>query len=323
MLLLKFITIAMSVDGRREVKWWDPRTDFNPCGRYLFAGPSSSGKTTVMRAVARKNRKKFVAGVAIAPSPGAQEAARMFIPSILIKNTLDLDELAAIIKGIEEFINMEKYAFRGKPGEFKKKSILLMFDDFMTEIEKLKKKEFKTLINQGRHYGLCIFMLVQYMMEVPTFMRGQFTMLFFQRDSDPKNQKKIYEYFVEALFPSLHIFKKSFMKLTEKYLTMVVHREYKHDASSVPTPTIMIYKANIHHDRVFRFGSMEIWAMYLMKARNTEKEAEEKGLTAMKDAIDKYGATFAGEGTTTNTTTKRKGMRVVDEETGIVMIKQR
>ena len=158
--------------------------------------------------------------------------------------------------------HQRKMAKRGTPG-----NCFLVLDDLMYDAKFLKSPQIRTLVMNGRHYGVSLFLTAQYCGDIPPAIRSNIDYVFVLREPLINVREKIYKNLF-GCFPNFAQFQNCMDQLTEDYCCMVLDNTSR---SNDLSQQVYWYKAR-HRD--FRMGSPSFWK-YNEKVYNPNHDEEE------------------------------------------------
>lgn len=155
-------------------------------------GRRRSGKSTFARWLVRTHlSRQYQRVVVMAGNRHCCEHWHEVVPPLfcMSKNVTKLQE-------IRDY-QIRKIAENGKDIPVKY-DVCLVMDDCGADKQFMTSHIMKDIQANGRHYGICIVVLAQYLMQIPCENRDQIDYLAVLHTSNAKNSKKIYEEFVNV-----------------------------------------------------------------------------------------------------------------------------
>jgi len=137
-----------------------------------------------------------------------------------------------------------------------RESICLVLDDITFCSSIFKTEPMKWLFMNGRHYGFCVILGMQYCMDMPANMRSQVDYVFAMHEPVFSNRKKLYEYYF-GVFDKFATFREVFATCTENYKCMVLD---KHIRDSNPFEVVFWFLATKPSELTFKAGSAQFRA---------------------------------------------------------------
>jgi len=131
----------------------------------IAIGGTGSGKSVMMLNLLLHHRKYYTYGLAVCPTTEGQEQLSRIMPSSLIVPELTIP----LLKMFLDFGHYMSTVYNedNMPMSF------LYLDDMAYDTAFFKTREFKRLINNGRHMGIGTYMTVQYEFMIPPAVRMQ------------------------------------------------------------------------------------------------------------------------------------------------------
>lgn len=166
----------------------------------------------------------------------------------------------------------------------KRHSLCIVFDDITYDPKALKSKAIRWLFMNGRHYGFCIILGIQYCIDMPTGIRGNVDYVFSTRDSSIENTRKLYKNFY-GVFENFQSFKKIYERNTLNHHSIVIDKTV--GAASL-TDIVFRFLAEYHTSPSmnFRCGSINFQKMCDRLNREQEmKDLEKQRVANAKDEL--------------------------------------
>jgi hypothetical protein len=131
----------------------------------IAIGGTGSGKSVMMLNLLLHHRRYYTFGLAVCPTTEGQEQLSRIMPSSLIVPELTIP----LLKMFLDFGHYMSTIY----DENKMPMSFLYLDDMAYDTAFFKTREFKRLINNGRHMGIGLYMTVQYEFMIPPAVRMQ------------------------------------------------------------------------------------------------------------------------------------------------------
>ncbi len=198
---------------------------FNKEGKFLnpricVIAKSGSGKSWVIRDI-MSVMSDIPCGIVIAPTDKMTKFYDTVYPSAFIHH-----EYSPVI--LEKLFERQRIIIK-KNNEREKKGkrlldprVLLIMDDLQSKKnEWVDDPNFKSIMCEGRHFGITLILSLQYSMAIPPELRSQFNYVMLLNESNFSNRRKLFEHYC-GIFPKYEIFDNLFNQLTDDYGTMVI-----------------------------------------------------------------------------------------------------
>lgn len=249
-----------------------PIHEMKPYRVILVVGKRGSGKTTLIKTLLFEMRHKIEFVISYVGSQDTVNEFKEFIPECLIHTAWNPASIEILIKLQEIWKKMNM--LQNPNGEYKDRSILVLFDDMQADKDWMKSKTIVDLHCNGRHYGITFINAAQYMMAIPTEIRSQVDYVFAFYDQRPQMQKRMYDQFFGGHF-SYADFKNIYKKLTDGGRCMVLDNcSRDNDVTSCIyhfSAKKELFDPNFH----FTFGSDVMWHLALKYSKTKLQALEE------------------------------------------------
>ena len=214
----------------------------------VLIGKRHSGKGFFMRHLIEQLHSQYSVVIVFSGSELEDPFYTKFVAPCFIYDSFDQDALRRVIH--------EQRLWVTEHGINRNTSMCIILDDIMDE-NLSKNKELRSLFYNGRHYGISLFLCLQYAISISPAMRTNIDFVFLFNESIPTNRANLYKYFV-GVCGSLKEFENLFRQLTQNYQLMVV-RLSRVESDNVDT-NIFWYKAK--PTKSFKAGAIETWQFY-------------------------------------------------------------
>lgn len=225
-------------------------------GLYLILGKRDTGKTTWCRFI-NSFISSSLTGLVIVVTQNEKlklDWAR-FVPELYIFYPEDLD----ILDKIRETSNNVLYAVNqnGLSPETKlENAVTIILDDVASDKRVMNNNALRQLASSGRHNFVNMFILSQYIFQVPTHVRTQFDYIFMMQTFSDRNMKPIHKEYLSMM--DMATMKAVVQSVTANYGCLVIHTGARSGKFEE-----MCYHARIpatEVGRVNRLGKEEQWA---------------------------------------------------------------
>jgi hypothetical protein len=193
-----------------KVRRFDPST-MRANATVLMSGKRGTGKTTLINDIMYHNRDKFRFGVGMSPTDDTTDALGAFIPNSCVYDEFDEGAL-------QRMLTVQKKAGRGPPEKFH--NVFCVLDDCAFDKKTFSNKAIREVFMNGRHRKIFIINSIQYVMDMPAGLRGQFDYVFATRNDNHDEKEKLWKYFF-GMFPSFRSFEKVLEECTDEYSVIV------------------------------------------------------------------------------------------------------
>lgn len=231
-----------------------PNGEFrNP--RIAIIAKSGSGKSWVLRDILHSiyEINNIPTGMVIAPTDKMTKFFNDFIPKSFIYHDYKDHLFDKLFARQSVIINKNKKRLKQGKKQVDPRALLVM-DDCMSFSKKFTKHEkFRSLMFEGRHYGITFIMTLQYCIGIEPELRGQFDYVVLLREDKYKDKKKLYEHYA-GMFPNFRLFESIFDQLTDDFGCMVIDNS---NSKSKIKDKIFWYKAKEVKD--FKVGNKKYW----------------------------------------------------------------
>ena len=236
-----------------QIRKFDPKSigDGRVC---LIVGKRNTGKSVLAKDLMYFKRH-FPAGLVMSGTEEGNSWYGSWVPDSFIYHEFD--------KGVIEGV-IERQRRLSKHG--KAKNVFLVLDDVLYDKRLLKEKCMRALCFNGRHWKCHLFILAQYLMDVPPDIRTQIDYVFCLRENNLQNRKRLYDTFF-GVFPSFDMFCQVMDKCTENFECLVLDNVSR---SNKIEDNIFWYKAKLRSD--FKMGSPLLWRFH---SNNYDPEHDE------------------------------------------------
>lgn len=181
----------------------------------IFVGSVGSGKSTLVINLLSKHNllgkdketnKPYFDEIFVFTGSDDDLYDNLIDMNIIKKNKIKIDPTP---EDIGKVIKLQRKEIAEK-GIDKSAKVLIILDDVADNAPLLRSPELKTLFIKPRQLNICVFLLAQYMMLIPKFMRNNAQNIFFFRGN-----RSDHEILAEQFCPS-NMDKKTFLKLIDQ-----------------------------------------------------------------------------------------------------------
>lgn len=222
----------------------------------LIVGRRGSGKSTILRNI-MYSKRHIPMGLACSGTEEGNGFFSDFLPSTFVYKGYNSGAVQRLIE------RQQSYPKESKPNVF------CVLDDCMFEPGVLKRVEMRDMFMNGRHYNAFFCTTCQFMMDVPTYARGNVDVIFVCRETQIGNRKRLWEqYFGQIPFPA---FCKLLDATTQDYEVLVLDNRVQ---TNKPEEMYFYFKARTDIPP-FRVGSKAFWRFH----EEQEERAKKAGVT--------------------------------------------
>ena len=216
-------------------------------------GQRNSGKTTLIKDVLYYH-KNLPIGTVISGTEGANQFYSKIIPSLFIHEEYSPLFISNALKR-QKLVVKKKMKDEHTYGKSNiNPSAFLILDDCLNDDSIFKTNDIKNLFLKSRYNNLLFLISLNFIMEIPIFLRQYIDYIFIFRETNILKRKKIYEYY-SGFFPTFEVFCLVMDHCTdEDYNCLVINNNAK---SNKLEDQVYWYRANIHND--FKIGATEFW----------------------------------------------------------------
>ena len=213
----------------------------------LVVGKRGTGKSTLLNDILYHMRDKLQFGIAMSPTEEATETLAEIMPRSCVYDSFDDAAVARIL-------NFQKHAVKSKKQSFR--SMFIILDDCMYDAATLKGKNIREVFMNGRHRKIFFINAVQYMMDIPSALRGQIDYVFAMRDNIINQREKLWKFFF-GMFADFKDFSRVMDSCTEDYNCIVLNNTVR---STSPEDCVFWYSARTDLPR-FRMCDDIFWRL--------------------------------------------------------------
>jgi energy-coupling factor transporter ATP-binding protein EcfA2 len=214
-----------------NIRAFDPST-MKPDATVLLIGKRGTGKSTLINDIMYHMRDKFQFGIAMSPTEGSTEALSTIIPRTCIFNDFCENAIGRMLKYQKKSVK--------QASEKKYRNMFIIMDDCAYDSKTLKGKNIREVFMNGRHRKIFIINAVQYMMDIPSFLRGQIDYVFATRDNIIDQREKLWKYFF-GMFSDYRDFSAVMDNCTANHNVIVLNNTVR---SNDPQECVYWYCAN-------------------------------------------------------------------------------
>jgi energy-coupling factor transporter ATP-binding protein EcfA2 len=165
-----------------NIRKFDPST-MKKDATVLLLGKRGTGKSTLLNDIMYHMHEAFNFGIAMSPTEESSQMLSELLPRSCVYNDFAEDAVGRMLK-------YQKKNVKRNP-----RKMFIIMDDCAYDSRTLKGKNIREVFMNGRHRKIFIINAVQYMMDVPSFLRGQVDYVFAMRDNIIDQREKLWKFF--------------------------------------------------------------------------------------------------------------------------------
>jgi hypothetical protein len=149
---------------------------------------------------------------------------------------------------------------------------ILFLEDCMAEPKHFRSPVFRDIFKNGRHFGICLLMTMQYCMDITPDLRSQIDYVFMTREIMLNIRKKVYDNFFSMV--TYKEFNEILTKVTANHGILVLD---KTDDTGLPKNMLFHYKAR-SPPKQYRIGTESFWQLNddIVRKKIMRKKAKKK-----------------------------------------------
>lgn len=235
----------------------------------LFMGPRRTGKTTSMVDILSHLKDKLYAAQLHTPTQDTRDALSNCMPFSLFFDDFNIIAIRNLVDTMRTFTNGEKAKAKREDRDPENRYVMLLLDDCMADRKRLKSTEIRDIMYNGRHENIMLVMVVQYMMDIDSNLRGMIDYVFATRDETPDNIERLWKYFFKTAFPVYDVFQRVYRKVTQNFGVLVYDRTITN--ATTPMDKVFFFRARPNVGP-YRFGHRDMWTLHYrhLRSRHTE-----------------------------------------------------
>ena len=188
---LQIIDVMRTEYDPVAIQWFDPRR-MKRDATVVIIGKKRSGKSTLVRDLLYRNRD-IPKGFVFSETERLNKFFSQFVPAKYIFNEYVANVLRLNLLMVQE----ERVA---KEGPTRDNQAFLVLDDCMPSAKEwTRDTNMTTIFANGRHYNTLCLITMQYVLGIPTVMRGNAEYVFIFKETSPRIRKIIHENYCGGL----------------------------------------------------------------------------------------------------------------------------
>ncbi len=211
-----------------NIRPFDPST-MKPDATVLLIGKRGTGKSTLINDIMYHMRTNFNFGIAMSPTEESSESLGKIMPRTCVFDDFSEDAIGRMLRYQKKMVKHNNY-----------RNMFIIMDDCAYDNRTLKNKNIREVFMNGRHRKIFIINAVQYMMDIPSFLRGQIDYVFATRDNIIDQREKLWKFFF-GMFNEYKDFSTVMDNCTEGHNCIVLNNTVR---SNNPEDCVFWYCAN-------------------------------------------------------------------------------
>jgi hypothetical protein len=205
-------------------------------------------------------KKHIPVGVVMSGTEEGNSYYKNYVPDLFVYSEFKQEV-------VEKLIARQKKVIKNNE---KNKSAFLLLDDCMYDKKSLRDKTMRMIFYNGRHWGLCLMLAMQYCMDLTPDLRCNIDYVFILRENIVQNREKLWKNFF-GIFPTFDMFNQVMTACTENYECLVLDNTSK---SNKIEDVVYWYKAALRPP--FRAGHPKFWNVHNRHYDPKHDEKDEK-----------------------------------------------
>lgn len=255
-----------------SIKKFDPRKMTDHCV-VLMVAKRRSGKSELIKDLLYHKRHQFQTGVAMSGTEIGNRFYQSFIPPIFVYNEFDPEALQRLVT---------RQLALAKDG--KAQSVFVILDDLAFDKKMFNSKVMRTLLYNGRHACITLFLSVQYMLDLGPGLRSNIDYCCIMKEN--MHREKLFKYFF-PMTGSMETFNAIMDSVTSNYGVLVLDNTSN---SSNLNDMLFWYRADINR-KPFRMGSPSAWGY--SKHHHDENADDTPSLSSSSSSRNKQKTVFS------------------------------
>lgn len=211
-----------------NIRPFDPST-MKADATVLVIGKRGTGKSTLISDIMYHMRRNFSFGIAMSPTEESSDTWAEILPRSCVYDDFAEDAIGRMLKYQKKMVKQDRY-----------RNMFIIMDDCAYDNRTLKGKNIREVFMNGRHRKIFIINAVQYMMDIPSFLRGQIDYVFATRDNIIDQREKLWKFFF-GMFSDYKDFSAVMDNCTEEHNCIVLNNTVR---SNNPQDCVSWYCAN-------------------------------------------------------------------------------
>lgn len=252
-----------------NISHFDPRS-VPPTSVMLIVGKRGTGKSTLLCDLMYHNRKKFDCGLVFSATEEANGYWGQYMPSAFVYNDFDEGALA-------RFVSAMKATNKGRTKESGNLRYgFVIFDDTAASKMLRTNKDIRTILFNGRHFGIFTAIVLQYALDIPPELRSQVDYVCLLRNNVVLDRERLYRHYC-GFFPTFQSFCTTMNRCTEGYGCLMVNNLCR---SNNISDAVSWYEAK--QQKPYELGSSAM-RKYAHAMSCTGREEQTQGKSSAKD----------------------------------------
>jgi len=228
----------------------------------FLIGHRYTGKTTIIKDLLW-HKQRFPIGTVI----GRMSDYKSILPSLFIHEDFDPAIIEYVLIRQEEIAKRITIETESGSGRALDRRAFVCLDDCFYDNTWISNMSMRSLLMNGRHYGLLTILSMQYPMGIPPVLREQADYVFILHENHVSARRRIYEMYAD-IFITFELFCQLMDQCTEGNDCLVIHNNGE---TKKLEDCVFWYQAELHPD--FKIGSREHW----LRSAELERLANDTG----------------------------------------------
>lgn len=239
-----------------QLRKFDPSTMVQNCV-IIAVGMRGTGKSILLTDLLY-HKRNIPVGLVISATEGGNRHFGKYVPDLFVHSEFNMDVIVRALK------RQKKLVYYNAPNP----ECFLLLDDCLYDRRNLNNETVREVFKNGRHWKITFMLSAQYLMDLPSDLRGNIDYAFFLKESSIQNRERIYKNFF-GVIPTFQMFNRIFNECTEGYGCMVLDNRAR---SNRIEDCVFWYEADPNLE--YRMGSKAFWKEHDRKynPRYLEKE---------------------------------------------------
>jgi len=255
-----------------NIRMFDPST-MKKDATVLLLGKRGSGKSTLLDDIMYHMRDSFNFGVAMSPTVESSEMLGSRLPPSCVYEEFAEEAVGRMLKYQKKNVKRTESGLIGR-------EMFIIMDDCAYDSRTLRGKNIREVFMNGRHRKIFIINAVQYMMDVPSFLRGQVDYVFAMRDNIIDQREKLWKFFF-GMFSDYKDFSAVMDHCTQDRNCLVLNNTVR---SNNPEDCVFWYTANPNLPS-FRMCDEIYWKMDEKFYSPCDDESDDEGVGDLRKGL--------------------------------------
>lgn len=255
-----------------NIRHFDPRS-IPPTAVMLIVGKRGTGKSTLLCDLMYHNRGKFDCGLVFSATEDANGYWGQYMPPAFIYN--DFDEAA-----LSRFVTAMRNTNRGRTKDAGNlRHGFVIFDDTAASKMLRTNKDIRTILFNGRHFGIFTAIVLQYALDIPPELRSQVDYVCLLRNNVVLDRERLYRHYC-GFFPTFTSFCSTMNRCTDGYGCLIVNNLCR---SNNISDAVFWYEAKQHKPYELGSKAMRVYAEAMRSKNKGSSSSSSNAPTTTKD----------------------------------------